>query len=482
MVVINSLDRLGRSTKNLLDLYDSFEAENVALVFLRERLDTSTPVGRLLRTLLSAIAEFERDLIAERTSTTLAARAGRGLHTGGAAPSGYHWTDDKTLVPDRDQAELERRIFSDYIDGMGQRAIVRALNAAGGRKWHQSAISRILSNVIYTGRLEYGKRGATARPTFDSQHEAIVSQDVFDRVRAIRTDANRPRSGRHPDGAHLLTRGLLRCSCGAAMIPRKARKGVERERYVCSGRIAEGGAVCSQLSIRRELIDEPFLHHLLEGHIDIEATVKRIEERTSSALVDARQALDEAERELQRCDARLARVQRGWQDDVIDDTEYVRQRTELLAEQEAATAAHERARAHGEQIEHAAVPGEAEQALLGYLAALKQAMGDRAGRAPDLAALRNVIGQMFSSVQLLRCRTSPDGYIVETPAEAAGTVLHPDWKDHIPAASDGEYVYLLWPALRSEAVDPSGRPIGHEMPVPWSGQYPHGFLCRYCWW
>ncbi len=56
VVVINSLDRLGRSTKHLLELYDRFERANVGLVFLRERLDTTTPVGRLLRTVLSAIA------------------------------------------------------------------------------------------------------------------------------------------------------------------------------------------------------------------------------------------------------------------------------------------------------------------------------------------------------------------------------------------------------------------------------------------
>ncbi len=82
VVVVHSLDRLGRSTKNLLELYDRFEADHVALVFLRERLDTTTPVGRLLRTVLSAIAEFERDLIVERTRLGLAKARRLGVRLG----------------------------------------------------------------------------------------------------------------------------------------------------------------------------------------------------------------------------------------------------------------------------------------------------------------------------------------------------------------------------------------------------------------
>ena len=143
VVVISSLDRLGRSTKNLLALYDQFEKADVALVFLRERLDTSTPVGRLLRTVLSAIAEFERDLIAERTSTNLAARARQGNQIGGVAPYGYTWHDKKLVIAPA-EAEVVQRIFGDYIKGMTQRPIVRSLDQTGvptrhGGEWQQSA-------------------------------------------------------------------------------------------------------------------------------------------------------------------------------------------------------------------------------------------------------------------------------------------------------------------------------------------------------
>lgn len=130
---------------------------------------------------------------------------------------------------------------------------------------------------------------------------------------------------------------MLRCTCGAAMIPRKARKGSERARYVCGGRIANGpDYACSQPSIRRELIDGPFLSALLDRYVDLDATRQRIAERKGEALALAREAAEQAEVELHRAEQRIIRVRRGWQDGVIDDAEYAEQTAELQREREAA--------------------------------------------------------------------------------------------------------------------------------------------------
>lgn len=81
-VVIESLSRLGRSTKDLIELVDLFDKEQVHLVSLKEQIDTATPSGKLLFTLMSAIAQFERDVIAERTMEGLKAARARGRHGG----------------------------------------------------------------------------------------------------------------------------------------------------------------------------------------------------------------------------------------------------------------------------------------------------------------------------------------------------------------------------------------------------------------
>jgi len=77
-VVIESLSRLGRSTKDLIELVELFNQQNVNLVSLKESIDTSTPTGKLLFTLMSAIAQFERDVIADRTKEGLKSARSRG--------------------------------------------------------------------------------------------------------------------------------------------------------------------------------------------------------------------------------------------------------------------------------------------------------------------------------------------------------------------------------------------------------------------
>lgn len=77
-VVIESLSRLGRSTKDLIELVELFDNKKVHLVSLKESIDTNTPTGKLLFMLMSAIAQFERDCIADRTIEGLKAARARG--------------------------------------------------------------------------------------------------------------------------------------------------------------------------------------------------------------------------------------------------------------------------------------------------------------------------------------------------------------------------------------------------------------------
>jgi len=77
-VVIESLSRLGRSTKDLIELMEMFNSRGINLVSLKESIDTGTSTGKLLFTLMSALAQFERDLISERTIEGLKSARARG--------------------------------------------------------------------------------------------------------------------------------------------------------------------------------------------------------------------------------------------------------------------------------------------------------------------------------------------------------------------------------------------------------------------
>ena len=81
-VVVESLSRLGRSTKDLIWLMDTFNSKGVNLVSMKESIDTTTSTGKLLFTLMSAIAQFERDVIADRTREGLNSARARGRKGG----------------------------------------------------------------------------------------------------------------------------------------------------------------------------------------------------------------------------------------------------------------------------------------------------------------------------------------------------------------------------------------------------------------
>ena len=87
-VVVESLSRLGRSTKDLIWLMETFNCRGVNLVSLKESIDTTSSTGKLLFTLMSALAQFERDVLADRTKEGLAAARARGRKGGRPAIDG----------------------------------------------------------------------------------------------------------------------------------------------------------------------------------------------------------------------------------------------------------------------------------------------------------------------------------------------------------------------------------------------------------
>jgi Recombinase zinc beta ribbon domain len=228
---------------------------------------------------------------------------------------------------------------------------------------------------------------------------------LWNRVQAIRGGSRK--AGQHSQGPHLLVRGALRCGlCGSAMIPDRGRG--RRDRCLCRGRVEHGSAFCSQASVLRECIDEPFLAQLLDDHIDLDASRQRIERRASSALEAVREQVAHAERDAAKAEATLEKVRDDYRSGDLDAATWNEERLELTAQVEAAQQAVQRTQEHVQQVEMAGVPGDADQVLVNHLARLRAAVDI----APDLHALRNVIGDLFESVDLV---PNDDGSYVLMP-------------------------------------------------------------------
>lgn len=123
VVVIESLSRLGRSTKDLLSLIEDWNQQGVKLVSLKESIDTTTPTGKLLLTVLSAISQFERDITVQRTNEGLQAARARGRK--GGRPKVDSKAVDKAVKLYHAETHSVKEITT--ICGISQATLYRAL-------------------------------------------------------------------------------------------------------------------------------------------------------------------------------------------------------------------------------------------------------------------------------------------------------------------------------------------------------------------
>lgn len=449
-IVIPKLDRLGRSTKDLLALFEQVEAAGAAVVSLSEGIDTSTPVGKLTRTVLAAIAEFERDRLKERVADVTEARARKGGWHGGPRPFGYDCPPGGGLVENPAEAAIVRRIFAEYVAGISQRQIARNLNADGVRPknaglWIQGTLSNMLANPVYAGLVHLKGK------TYDGDHEAIVDADLWRKAEQLRQAGTRSDGGRGrtPKANHVLAGGLLRCGrCGSAMgaVTKPTRTpGALYERYQCSGRLQYGSDRCSQQPVERGPIDTAVWRFFEKVALDVDATKAALADQHDAKLAEIDALRAQADREAQRAEARLARVRRDYQDDKLDADDWREQRGLLTAELEAATSQADRFDRHRAALTDEMAQIDAESAVLEQIAALRaMVVGEvREGGRESVDAFRAALRRLFTGFELMTSErpfgTRPDDDGIPWP--------HPD----LNLGGGDEWMVLL-PRLRRDAV------------------------------
>jgi site-specific DNA recombinase len=151
-LVVCKLDRLGRNVRDILQLVDEvFQPLDKALMILDSELDTSTPTGRMMLTVLSAMAEMERGLITERTQGGRAAKAKDGGYAFGSPEFGKQSIGAMLVADETEQATIEI-IRKHRRAGKSPYAIADYLNAQGipskrGGQWHHTAVRNVLKRI-----------------------------------------------------------------------------------------------------------------------------------------------------------------------------------------------------------------------------------------------------------------------------------------------------------------------------------------------
>ena len=251
-VLVFKLSRFGRNAADVLSTLQTMQDFGVNLVCVEDGIDSSKDAGKLMISVLSAVAEIERDNIRVQTMEGRIQKAREGRWNGGFAPYGYSLIDGRLEV-NEEEAVAIRTIFDQYVNtDMGSTAIAKYLENHGIHKiarqngknplFDAALIRRILNNPVYSGKIAYGRRKTEkvhgTRNEYhqveqddyllvDGLHEALVSDEVWEAAQIkLVLQAKKYKRVNQGKGekVHLLS-GIVKCPiCGVGLYGNKSIK------------------------------------------------------------------------------------------------------------------------------------------------------------------------------------------------------------------------------------------------------------------
>ncbi len=263
-----------------------FEEKQVHFVSVTQHFNTADSMGRLTLNVLLSFAQFEREVIGERTRDKIAAARRKGKWTGGWPILGYDVDRKQSrLVVNPEEAKQVRAIFALYLK---HESLIRTAQAAncmglrtkawvtskgspqGGKEFDKTKIDQLLTNVTYLGKVRH------CEDVYEGEHDAIVEETTWNRVQSILAGNARTRGAIQRNKHGVLLKGLIRCKpCNAAMVHSLANRGNRQYRYyVCTNAQKNGHASCPTRSVNASALEEAVLRRLRELPIDHGALLK----------------------------------------------------------------------------------------------------------------------------------------------------------------------------------------------------------------
>ena len=267
-VVVYKVDRLSRSLLDFARLMDRFDERSISFVSVTQQFNTTTSLGRLTLNILLSFAQFERELISERTRDKMAAARRKGKWVGGTPVLGYDVdTHGGRLVVNDKEACQVSQIFEFYRKHRSLTALLGEVTRRGwttkvwksklgvrhrGRPFTKASLRLLLTNAVYAGKVDY--RGVV----YQGEHPAIVDAELWATIHAELHDRQRTQteSVRTPQNA--LLAGLLFCTrCDRPMVATYSDRRKHRYRYyVCQGARQKGWQSCPTKSVSATLIED----------------------------------------------------------------------------------------------------------------------------------------------------------------------------------------------------------------------------------
>lgn len=325
-VLVFKLSRFGRNAADVLSTLQIMQDFGVNLICVEDGIDSSKDAGKLMISVLSAVAEIERENIRVRTMEGRIQKAREGKWNGGFAPYGYQLIDGKLQI-NEEEAEAIRVIFDQYVHtDIGANGVAKYLESRGIHKIQRQngknplfdahLVRLILKNPVYCGKIAYGRRKTEkvhgTRNEYhlveqdnyilvDGLHEAIIAEDVWQaaQVKLIAQAKKYEHVNRGKDAKTHLLSGIVRCPvCGAGMY---GNKSIKRKKdgtkykdfyyYGCKHRTMTRGHKCDyKKQIREELLDDAVAEVMVKlvGNPKFAAMMQeKINSKVDTAAIDA---------------------------------------------------------------------------------------------------------------------------------------------------------------------------------------------------
>ncbi|WP_406945716.1 recombinase family protein [Halobacillus sp. SY10] len=293
VVLVYRLDRLTRSVVDLYELLETLDKNQCSFKSATEVYDTTSATGRLFITLVAAMAQWERENLAERVRFGMERRLMEGGWSGGPVPYGYTYHEGTfKIVPE--EAKVVEKVF-ELIAGRGINSVARMLNDMGyktrsGDQWRKDAVHYIARNPFYIGKFRFneGKDGTTKPFSEQTLYEGPQPKIIDDSTFAFIQEVLEKRAGQKKIRWNdYIFSGVLRCSrCSSPIVGTKSKG---KKRYRCTGN-SNG---CKMIAFTEEHIEGYFLSNydnFIKGvmkeatevdsdHDDIEKQIQFIQRR-----------------------------------------------------------------------------------------------------------------------------------------------------------------------------------------------------------
>lgn len=333
-VLVFKLSRFGRNAADVLNSLQLMQDFGVNLICVEDGIDSSKDSGKLMISILSAVAEIERENIRTQTMAGREQKAREGKWNGGFAPYGYR-LENGNLVIAEDEVEVIKIIYDRYIHtNEGLSAVANYLNNHGYTKklrqngtipgFSSNFVKDVLDNPVYMGKIAYGRRRTEKKlgtrnefhvveqeefPVYEGQHEAIISEEDWNLAQEKRKiNAFKREKVHDPDHAHILS-GILKCPCCGKNLYGNIAKAHSKDKktryyYYCKNTVGATGHKCTfRVNIEQQemnrmvaaiisaMVNDPQFSKAIKEKIGTSVDTEDLEKQLAALQAQLRQTL-----------------------------------------------------------------------------------------------------------------------------------------------------------------------------------------------